>query len=189
MPDPFDIDKLKNPYTAGVHLSQDDYQLIEMGLTGVAHAAKENNNPKAHADCMRLMERLQQCIIAGQGIPEELAERFAAQFQAGMVEQNSKKVIVTFRKWLATLIRLEPDPAKAISEKITELAFMTAQQGNAQAGTETLKLVKKKLEASVERYPDKLPDTILTYLLTWVEHGMSNIEKGHDPWAGDEDVA
>lgn len=182
------MNKLKNPYTDGIRLSTDEYHLIEMGLTGVAHAAQEQNNQTMHFACMRLIERLQQCLIAGQGIPEELAERFAEQFQDAMMEQNHKKIVVTFRKWLATLIRLEPDPAKAISEKITELAFMSAQQGNATAGARVLGLVKKKVQALQARYTNGLPDTLLSYMETWIEHGVKNIQEGQDPWGGDDDI-
>jgi hypothetical protein len=197
MDNPTDIDNLKNPYTAGVHLSPGEYELIEKGLMGVAHVAKtQMKDMQTYYNCMQLIERLQQSLIAGQGIPEDLAEGFAKRFQAAMVEQNNKKIVLTFRRWLATLIRLEPDPAKAISERITELAFMAAQQGNASAGTSLLALVNKKLLGLRSRYENGLPEAwkedplnILKYLGEWVNHGYENIENGEDPWTGDEDLA
>lgn len=184
---------MNNPYgVVGTRFTSEEYELLQMGLTGIASSAKENGRMDVYNRCMDLLQRLQQYVIAGQGIPDEMAQSYGEKFEKAMMEQNSKAIIVTLRDWIAALIRLEPDPAKSVSKHITQMLLMTASQAQDQSGSLILNMVKRKLEALHAMYSEKgwpKGDEVLEYVKNWIDHGRTNVENGHDPWAGDRDVA
>lgn len=180
---------MENPYqVVGTRFTKDEHELLEMGLTGVATAADQHGDTAVKQRCMDLMERLRQYVVAGEGMSQEMAESFGKKINRAMLEQNEKALIVTLRKWIASLIRLDPDPAKTVANHVTRFMLMIAGQSHVQSGGFILRLVEKKLLALKKRYPDGLPPELLDYLLTWVEHGKENLENGQDAWAGDEDL-
>lgn len=184
---------MDNPYQViGTRFTKEEYEVLQMGLTAVAQHAKQNENKDVYHRCLSLMERLQQYTVAGQGVPEELDQQFAERLERAMMEQKSKTIIVTLRKWIAARIRLDPDPAKAVAEHVTQI--MLTAMGRAQVeqtGGVLLDLVSRKLAAMYTIYEregwPQGPD-VLQYLRTWVDHGIANLEKGRDPWAGDPHI-
>jgi hypothetical protein len=169
-----------NPYEAtGTRFTAEEFELVQMGLTGIASAAQEHGQKDVHARSMDLIQRLQQYVVAGQGVPQSLMEDFGLRLQKAMQAQDSKAIVRLLRGWMATTIRLDPDPAKAIAKHLTEMMLMQ------NSGIGFLALVEQKCTGLVAHYeevgwPDG--DDILNFLRDWVAYGRKNLEAGKEPW-------
>lgn len=182
----------KNPYPQGVRLNDAEYQILQMALTGMWEHAKSENKIELATTCADLASRLQQYAIVGQGVPDEIAERFNKRMQKAMMTQNPEAISKVLAEWFATLIRLEPDPAKTIASQVVEMTTNLAGQAQlSQIVPPVLSNIGLKIRGLREQYDEQgWPEgsDVLTFLESWIEHGKTNVEAGHEPWAGDEHV-
>ncbi len=182
-----------NPYPKGLRLNEEEYNLVEAGLLAMANAAKQRDIMEAHNKAMDLIDRLKQFMIVGEGVPDELAKEHAENIQEAMVSGNVGRVNRALSRWIAMLIRLEPDPAKTIAPQLVQMATQSAGQHQMQhIVPPILAIVSTKLTALKQRYGTDgwpKPQAVIEYLETWLAHGIENVQAGKDsPWEGDEDL-
>lgn len=191
-----------NPYPKGLRLSEEEYKLVEAGLSAIAEMAKHVGEEQAreklqvayaHNKAMSLISRLKQFTMIGEGVPEDMANEHGENIQKAMMAGDVRQVSRALSRWIALLIRLEPDPAKTVAPQLVQMATEAAGQHQMQhIVPPILTLVTSKLSALKTRYekegwPD--PKDVIEYLEVWLTHGIEAIQNGDDsPWDGDDDL-
>lgn len=188
-------------YQPGLRLSEEETEFLMGVLLGVAEGAKKEDKSSLFNTAMSLRQRVQQAEIAGQGVPPELHDRLQRGLTKAMSSKKPEIARRAMENFLATMVRLHPDPARALSAYIVNLyheslraALEPSQMEAAREGA--IQIIERfgvKLEALIRTYEDdgEYPEAgdLLDYLRQWNDVGRQAIQNGDEPWASDEHVA
>lgn len=169
---------LTNQYLkTGVHLSPEEFEIVQMGLTSIASAAKEHGRPEIFDRSMALLDRLTQCVMAGKGVPEQKMEQFSERMKKAIAASNLKAMRRTIEEWIAALIRMEPDPAQSVAKYVTEIFLSHSKEQNTLRARQALHEVKELLPQMREGYPADMEEVdeiveYLTYTLSKMEQEL-----------------
>ena len=189
-------------YPKGLRLNAEETTFIEGALMGVAEHAKKDGDPKMFNLAMGLAQRVRQAEMAHEGVPPDLQERLQKGLNKAVQSKKPELAQRAMQNFLATMVRLHPDPARALSVYVVNYvnqavmaAIEPAQVESAQeSACQILERWRIKLEGLIEtyeygdeEYPDA--DVVLAYLTEWNAVGLKAVESGEEPWQGDEHLA
>jgi hypothetical protein len=184
------------PTIKPILFSPSQYELLQMGLTIIMQATdqqlkdgppeKRHENQERFREAASLSNNLAQNIMHGEGLTTELRQKFEQRIAVAHQNNDEVGVLRVLRDLIASLVRLEPDPAKAVAN-IAMKGIMRAN--SAQAGDVFIPLVQKKLvglkdDYATEGYPSA--QELLIYLDEWLAFGHANLKNGEEAWPGDE---
>jgi hypothetical protein len=189
-------------YPKGIRITSDETEFIASSLMGIAEAAKKQGDAKMFNLAMGLSQRVKQAEMAGGGVPPDLQERLQSGLQRAVASNKPELAQRALENYLATMIRLHPDPARALSVYIVRYindgvrsAIEPAQVQSAQeAAAQILERVRIKLASLTKMYSedaDGWPESedLLSFLYEWTSVGIRAVDAGDEPWEGDDDIA
>jgi hypothetical protein len=172
--------------TAMKPFNVDDHNFLQEMLTIVMREARNRGDEAAFSRAASLSSRIEQHMMAGEGMTPELRERYQRRITVAQQNEDSQGAARALRDFIATLIRVEPDPAKAVAN-VCMTAMMRANMG--QAAGIFIPLMQKKLvglQTDYEREGYPSSEDVLNYLHEWLKYGQANLMNGEEPWPQDE---
>lgn len=193
-------DEKPTKYPKGLRLNPDEVKFLEGCLLGVAETAKKEGDPKLFNMAMGLAQRVSQSEMAGDGVPPELHSQLQDGLNRALQSGKPELAHRAMENFLATMVRLHPDPARGLSvfvinyinNTVTEAVAQVQSQAATEGALQVLERFKIKLLALTRGYKeeDEWPEAfeLLEYLETWNEKGISALESGKEPWEKDADL-
>lgn len=186
-------------YPKGLRFDENEANFVEGALLGVAEGAKKSGDAKTFNMAMSLAQRAKQSMMHGQGVPPELHQRLQKGLERAVGSNNPELAQRAMENFLATMVRLHPDPARAlaqyvvayVNQAVSQAIGPATEQAGLQSATAVLELVEVKVEGLRDDYDmDGYPESeeLVPYLLQWLEVGGKQLAKGDEPWTGDEHI-
>lgn len=176
-----------NPYIdRGVVMSEEEHQLVSVGLTALAESASQKGDPSLHNKCVKLIVRLKQCVHAGEGLTPEVAERYGRRIARAIELGNGAAVERGVADLMAASLRLDPDPAEKVGVMLSQLARTSAAEtAKANCIAWLKRLVEILGETNNEFARDGFPSgkVVLEWVIEVVGAGLDDVRAGHAPWS------
>ena len=191
----------KNPFVErGVVLSPKDYEILRMGVMAVASEAERQAERattteekqasigvKAHA--IDVLERLQQYQFAGDpdGF-EYIMKKFEERIERVLKENRTEDALArALGESIAAMLRVHPDPARAVAAKVLDLSGKLASASEMQnVGPAILRPLLGRLRGERDMYKEKSwwPATVdyLDYVVALLEDWSVKVSQGKKPW-------
>jgi len=190
----------KFTYPKGLRLNTDETAFVQGALMGVAEGARKEGKPEVFNTAMELAQRVQHAEMAAEGVSPDLQKRLQKGLARAAASQKPELAQRAFENFLTTMIRLHPDPARALGTYVVNYlngavaeAIAPAQVESASAAAfQILERFRLKLEGLKDTYDADMEfgypeaEELVTYLIEWTQVGQSAVEKGDEPWQGDE---
>ena len=186
-------------YPKGLRLDETEATFVEGTLLGVAEGAKKSGDSKLFNTAMGLAQRVKQSSMHAQGVSPELQQRLQKGLERAVSSNNPELAQRAMENFLATMVRLHPDPARALSQyvvayvnqAVSQAIGPATEQAGLHSASAVLELMEVKVEGmrddyDLEGYPD--PEDLVAFLLQWIAVGSKQLAKGDEPWIGDEHI-
>jgi len=192
----------KFTYPKGLRLTTDESTFVQGALMGVAEGAKKEGQPDVFNTAMELAQRIKHSEMAAEGVSAELQKRLQKGLQRATASGNPELAQRAFENFLTTMVRLHPDPARALGTYVLNYLNGAVQSGLERATVESaregaLQILQRfviKLEGLTETYDrddmGKWPEAsdLVAYLIQWTKVGEDDVSSGDEPWQGDEHI-
>lgn len=188
-------------YPKGIRLEEPEAEFIAGALMALAEGAKQSNDAKLFNTSMELAQRIRHSVMHAKGVPPELQQRLQKGMERAVQSKNPERAQRAMENFLATMIRLHPDPARAlaqfvvsyVTQAVTDAIEPAATEAGLQSAGALIDLVVTKLEGLRDDYEtseDGFPesDDMIEFLIAWFEFGSKQLEKGDEPWSSDEHI-
>jgi len=171
----------------GLFLSGNEYDWITTGLVDLIEKINRVRPTEGRqvGAIQRLMVRLKQITMAGQGMTHEIAERYTARIRNAMHDGKTEKISPAIAALLEAGLRLDPDPAQFVSILLAKqsddmIEWKSRVRVHQWFGDLLAVLDDAERGWELTQYP--LGKAMLAWIREVIEAGRVDVEQGHVPW-------
>lgn len=169
----------RNPYIdRGLVLNQTEYDLISHALTTLATLAEQNNEVQFQNRCVRLIVRIKQIPIAGDGLNKDIAERYGRRIAEAMESGNAALVGRGVADLLAASLRLDADPADKIGVMLSDMVRASSAETGKVLILQWFTDLQGVLAAAIEGWDESgwpTPKETLEWTVELIKAGAENV--------------